>query len=156
MKKAWVAIFALLLFLGLSANAFAINDAQGVKAKHDRNDPNKSCKLESIIKDSLKKNNGDLAKVKEDVAKFLANKKLEREARLQEIAKKKGLTVDELKAKMSEKRQQKLQEKATQKGVSLEELKKQMISKHEQRLSEMAKTLGISVEQLKQILPDPK
>lgn len=59
------------------------------------------------------------------------------EARLAEIAKEKGITVNELKQQIYEKRMVRLKDIAEKKGISVEELEKQIAEKK-----------GISVEEL--------
>ncbi|MBN6189358.1 hypothetical protein JQN58_21120 [Aneurinibacillus sp. BA2021] len=80
--------------------------------------------------------------------------KAEREAKLAELAKQKGITVDELKKQMKAEREAKLAELAKQKGITVDELKKQMQEKRDAKLAELAKEKGITVDELKKQLPD--
>jgi molybdopterin converting factor small subunit len=71
---------------------------------------------------------------------------------LEELAKQKGITVDELKAQFKKNhrdRGAKLEELAKQKGITVEELKAQFKQKHEAKLEELAKQKGITVDELK-------
>ncbi|MMZ58473.1 hypothetical protein D1872_204570 [compost metagenome] len=52
--------------------------------------------------------------------------KQKKEAKLEQMAKKKGITVEELKQKLQKKHEEKLEEIAKQKGISVDELKKQL------------------------------
>lgn len=92
------------------------------------------------------------------------------DAKLSEIAKKNGITVDQLKQKMTEGKcrkgirkpldEAKLKEIAEKKGITVEELKKQISEgkfrkEHrgqlsEEKLKEIAEKKGITVEELKQ------
>lgn len=63
--------------------------------------------------------------------------KAKREARLAEIAKEKGISVNELKQQIYEKKMARLKEIAEEKGISVEELQKRIAEKK-----------GISVEEL--------
>ncbi|MFT9846553.1 hypothetical protein [Aneurinibacillus sp. REN35] len=78
----------------------------------------------------------------------------EREAKLEELAKQKGITVDELKKKMQQEREARLAERAKEKGITVDELKKKMQEKRDAKLAEIAKEKGMTVDELKKQLPD--
>ncbi|MCP1357038.1 hypothetical protein [Aneurinibacillus migulanus] len=78
----------------------------------------------------------------------------EREAKLEELAKEKGITVNELKQQMKQKKEAKLEQMAKKKGITVDELKQQLQKKHEEKLEEIAKQKGISVDELKKQLPN--
>lgn len=92
------------------------------------------------------------------ISKEEAQAKLD--AKLSEIAKQKGITVEELKKQMAEGKwgkgrhkpldEAKLKEIAEKKGITVEELKKQIAERHEAKLKEIAEKKGITVEELKQ------
>jgi len=92
------------------------------------------------------------------ISKEEAQAKLD--AKLSEIAKQKGITVDELKKQMAEGKwgkgrhkpldEAKLKEIAEKKGITVEELKKRIAERHEAKLKEIAEKKGITVEELKQ------
>lgn len=69
--------------------------------------------------------------------------------RLDELAKEKGITVEELKAQLEQEREAKLAEMAKEKGITVEELKAQLQQQREAKLEEIAKQKGISVGELK-------
>lgn len=79
----------------------------------------------------------DFQQMLEEIAKekgisvedFKAQLKIRQELRLEKMAKKKGITVEELKAKIKAKKaefQEKLERKAKEKGITVEELKTQL------------------------------
>lgn len=152
------AIAAVLLSLTMTTSAFGsvpFEQTNLVQQECQKGVRHKcSHEFEAFIKESLKKHNGDLAKVKEDVAKHVVEKRALLETQLAETAKKKGITVEELKAQIVSKRQEKFERKAKEKGISTEQLKEKMHQRREQKMEEMAKNLGITREQLKQILPE--
>ena len=150
MKKLIVFLSLLVFLLVIALPAFAKAPNGPSDKAHQKGDKHQ---LETLIKDSLKKNNGDLAKVKLDVDNFVAQKKVQREAKLQEMAKEKNISVDELKAQFKNKCQEKMSEKANKKGLTTDEMHKKMTEKHLERMDKMAKELGLTTEQLKQILP---
>ncbi|MED4731179.1 hypothetical protein P9597_24195 [Aneurinibacillus migulanus] len=76
------------------------------------------------------------------------------ESKLEELAKEKGITVNELKQQMKQKKEAKLEQMAKKKGITVEELKQQLQKKHEEKLEEIAKQKGISVDELKKQLPN--
>ncbi len=156
MKKVLMAVTLVTFLFGSAMPAAAVSPLTMEHAKKQRT--HQSCGkhqagFEAIIKQSLEKNNRDLAKVKQDLDKLFADKKVQREAKLQELAKQKGVSVDELKAQCKQKRQQKLQQRAAEQGLNPDQLKQEMEKKHQARMEQMAKNLGLTPEQLKQILP---
>jgi uncharacterized protein YdbL (DUF1318 family) len=155
LKKIFLMSTLVVFLLGLAVPAFAVSPFDAEPVKHSKSEKfnQGKCGMDTLIKDSLKKNNGDLSRVKQDVDKFIAEKKVQREAKLQEVAKEKGITVDELKAQFKQKHQQRLEEKAAQKGVKPDELKQKMLEKRAPHMEKWAKDLGLTPEQLKQILP---
>lgn len=76
------------------------------------------------------------------------------ESKLEELAKEKGITVNELKQQMKQKKEAKLEQMAKKKGITVEELKQKLQKKHEEKLEEIAKQKGISVDELKKQLPN--
>lgn len=154
-KKSVLIALTVILMLVFTSVALAVTPlTDGAKHKQsDRFNKHKSCNLEQLIKDSLQKNKGDMAKVKEDLAKLYTEKSTRHETKLQEIAKQKGISVEELKAQFAEKHKDKLAAKAKEKNLSVEELQQKFAAKHKEKMTEMAKNLGISVEQLQEILP---
>ncbi len=158
MKKLLGGVMALLLTVSVNTGSLSAAPIQNFKT-HSSHVNQKCLKekhqgLENLIRSSLQKNNGDLNKVKKDVNQYLAKKRALRGEKLARIAKKKGISVEELKTRISEKRQERLERRAKEIGVTTEELKNQMINRHQQKMESMAKNLGITTEHLKQILPD--
>lgn len=73
------------------------------------------------------------------------------EQRLQEKAKEKGITVEELKKILELKKAEKkakLEEEARSKGITVEELTKQKKAEHKAKLEREAQDKGITVEEL--------
>jgi len=142
--------------LGMAIPVFAEGQGGDTPKKHQvyKCKENKHSGLETVIKDSLKKNNRDLAKVKTDVEKFMADKTIKQQEHLNKIAAKKGIKQEEMKAQFEKKRAEKLKEIAAKKGVSVDVLKEKMQAKRQSKLEGMAKNLGITTEELKQILPN--
>lgn len=75
---------------------------------------------------------------------------IQAELKLEQKAKEKGISVDELKAKCKAERQEKLEQKAKEMGITVDELKDQMKAKHQERLEEKARELGITIDELKE------
>lgn len=159
MKKLLGSMLALLLTASFSTSALAAAPMQvGNSISSHMNQKctrEKGHGLESFLKSSLERNNNDLTKVKQDLEKHLTEKRAARDEKLAKIAKKKGITVEELKKQISEKRQARLERKAKEKGLTTEQLKQEMIKKHQQKMESMAKNLGLTTQQLEQILPAP-
>ncbi len=157
MKKILLAVSLSVLLTAAALPALGVSP-------QNANQPNKAaCKaghknghgLETVIKESLSKNNRDLTKVKQDVDKFMAQQKAQWEGKLSQKAKSKGMSVDELKAQFKSQREQKMSEWAAKQGLSPEQLKEKMAQKHANRLEKLAKDVGLTTEELKQILPNP-
>ncbi len=157
MKKMLLAVSLSVLLVASALPALGV-------APQNPQQPNKAaCKhghknghgLEAVIKDSLSKNNRDLAKVKQDVDKFMVQQKAQWEVKLSEKAKSKGMTVEELKAQFKTQKEQKMSEWAAKQGLTTEQLKEKMAQKHADKVEKMAKDLGLTTEELKQILPSP-
>lgn len=93
------------------------------------------------------------------VDELKAQLKAEHEKKLQERAKEEGISVEELKARLEAKkaeREKKLEEMAKAKGITVEQLKAQLKAEHEKKLEEMAKQKGITVDELKKQMRDKR
>lgn len=156
MKKLTGALATLVFTATLSSAAFAFPPttiAPTPKGLHQEHFKQKNSQLKEFIKASIKKNNGDLQKVKADVDQYLNAQRLNHQMHLEKIANEKGMTVEELKKQFAQKRQIRLEEKAKKLNLTPAELKKQMQTRHDEKLKVMAQDLGLTLEQLKQILP---
>lgn len=70
-------------------------------------------------------------------------------ANLEDIAKKKGISVEGLKAQIEQEREAKLAEQAAEQGITVDELIAQREQKRTAKLEELAKLKGITVDELK-------
>lgn len=86
-------------------------------------------------------------------------KKKARQAKLEKMAKERGISVEQLKTEMKAKMEAKLEAKAKERGITVEQLKAEIKAKKKARRAELeaeAQKRGISLEQLKDELKAEK